>query len=75
MAAPLAREDLGPGLTRYVFASGTRPGLTHELLHDATDGTMSCLCEAGLLGRDCKHQRYVRALLLREEKDHPPAGA
>lgn len=62
MLRPLRRETLGPGLHRYVFASASEAGRTHELLYDETDGAMSCLCDGALFGRTCKHMRAVRAL-------------
>lgn len=62
MLEPVAHEVLGPGLHRFLFRSESRPEMTHELLYDLTDGTTSCLCDAALHGRDCKHQRYVRGL-------------
>ncbi|MEA3200263.1 MAG: hypothetical protein QOE90_1691 [Thermoplasmata archaeon] len=55
-------ETLGPGLHRFVFDSESRPGLTHELLvdlHDPGQGRLSCLCEASLYGKMCKHKRAV----------------
>lgn len=59
---PLRHEVLGPGLHRFVFASESRAGLTHEVLVDLTDvgpGRLSCLCEAALHGKLCKHKRAI----------------
>lgn len=59
---PIVHERLGPGLHRFVFASASRGDVTHELLVDLQDdgpGRYSCLCEAGLRGRLCKHKRAV----------------
>ena len=64
MEEPLRHEVLGPGLHKFVFASRSRRGLTHDLLYDLTDGTVSCLCDAALRGRPCRHERYVRSLEL-----------
>jgi hypothetical protein len=55
-------ETLGPGLHRFVFDSESRPGHRHELLldlHDAGEGRLSCLCEASLYGKMCKHKRAI----------------
>lgn len=57
---PLRHEVLGPGLHRFVFPSESRRGLTHELLldlHEEGAGRLSCLCEAALHGKMCKHKR------------------
>lgn len=62
MLPPMRHEILGPKLHRFVFASQTRPGLTHELLLDLEDGTVSCLCDAALHGRECKHRRFLPEL-------------
>ena len=60
MLLPLRHEVLGPGLHRFVFPSESRRGLTHELLLDLQEtgpGRLSCLCEAALHGKVCKHKR------------------
>ena len=62
MLAPIRHEVLGPGLHRFVFASESREGVEHEVLVDLTDpgpGRLSCLCEAGLHGKLCKHKRAI----------------
>lgn len=71
-------ESLGPGLHRFVFESESRPGLLHELLLDLDDpgeGRMSCLCEASLYGRLCKHKRAVILGLGRTGRRPPYRGA
>jgi hypothetical protein len=62
MLPPLRHEVLGPRLHRFVFASESRPGLTHELLLDLEDGSVSCLCDAALRGKTCKHRRLAPEL-------------
>lgn len=62
MLPPLRHEVLGPGLHRFVFPSESRRGVTHDVyldLHDEGPGRLSCLCEAGLHGRLCKHKRIL----------------
>lgn len=62
MVAPLRHEEVGPGLHRFVFPSERHPGVTYELLvdlHDEGEGRYSCLCDAGLHGKRCKHVRYA----------------
>ncbi|HUR69253.1 MAG TPA: hypothetical protein VM370_08400 [Candidatus Thermoplasmatota archaeon] len=73
MLPPLRHEVLGPRLHRFVFASESRPGLTHELLLDLEDGAVSCLCDAALRGRACKHQRLVPELRALAEAREPPS--
>ena len=71
-------ESLGPGLHRFVFDSESRPGLTHELLvdlHDPGEGRLSCLCEASLFGRMCKHKRAIIRGLGRSARRPPRSGA
>jgi hypothetical protein len=75
---PSRHEVLGPGLHRFVFPSESRDGLTHELLldlHDSGPGRLSCLCEAALHGRMCKHKRlFILGLeLLAEAEDSAPS--
>lgn len=62
MLLPTRHEVLGPRLHRFVFPSETRPGVEHAVLVDLEDdgsGHLSCLCEAALFGRFCKHQRLL----------------
>ena len=62
MTLRFRHEIVGPGLHRFVFPSETREGTEHELLldlHDDGEGRLSCLCEASLFGRFCKHKRAV----------------
>ena len=80
MILPLRHEVLGPGLHRFVFPSESRAGVTHELLldlHETGAGRLSCLCEAALHGRVCKHKRlFILGLeLVAEAEDlkHRPA--
>lgn len=64
-------EVVAPRLHRFLFPSESRPGLVHELLLDLDargPGRLSCLCEASLFGRVCKHKR----LLIRGEDARPP---
>lgn len=61
---PLAyhHEVVAPGLHRFLFPSESRPGVQHELLLDLDEegpGRLSCLCEASLYGKMCKHKRLV----------------
>ncbi|HET6405969.1 MAG TPA: hypothetical protein VFH78_15100 [Candidatus Thermoplasmatota archaeon] len=71
MLLPIRHEVLGPGLHRFLFASETRAGVTHELLldlHEQGPGRLSCLCEAALHGRVCKHKRlFILGLELSAE--------
>lgn len=71
MLLPIRHEVLGPGLHRFVFPSESRAGLTHELfldLHEEGAGRISCLCEAALHGRVCKHKRlFILGLELSAE--------
>lgn len=73
MLLPLRHEVLGPGLHRFVFPSESREGRTHELLldlHDQGAGRISCLCEASLHGRVCKHKRlFILGLELMAEAE------
>ena len=75
---PLRHEVLGPGLHRFVFPSESRAGVTHELLLDLEDpgpGRLSCLCEAALHGRLCKHKRlFILGLELAAELDGMSGG-
>ena len=67
-------ELLGPGLHRFVFDSESRPGRKHELLvdlHDPGEGRLSCLCEASMYGKMCKHKRAVIYGLGRKGKRPP----
>jgi hypothetical protein len=53
---------VAPGLHRFVFPSQSRGDLVHELmldLHATGPARLSCLCEASLYGRMCKHKRFV----------------
>lgn len=71
-------ETLGPGLHRFVFDSESRPGLTHELLvdlHDPGEGRLSCLCEASLFGKMCKHKRALIQGLGRRGRRPPYRGS
>ena len=71
MLLPSRHEVLGPGLHRFVFPSESRGGVTHELLldlHEEGPGRLSCLCEASLHGRMCKHKRlFILGLELAAE--------
>lgn len=73
MLLPIRHESLGPGLHRFVFPSESREGVTHELLldlHDTGAGRLSCLCEASLHGRMCKHKRlFILGLELMAEAE------
>lgn len=81
---PIRREVLGPGLHRFVFASESREGLTHEVfldLHEEGPARIVCLCEAALHGRLCKHKRlFILGLELSAPVDesaslkHPEDG-
>jgi hypothetical protein len=62
MALTYHHEIVAPNLHKFVFASETRPGLRHELLLDLDavgEGRLTCLCEASLYGKLCKHKRLV----------------
>lgn len=62
MALTYRHEVVAPGLHRFVFPSESRPGMAHELLLDLDavgKERLSCLCEASLYGRMCKHKRAV----------------
>jgi hypothetical protein len=62
MLLPTRHEVVAPGMHRFVFPSESRPGVEHSLLVDLEDdgsGRLSCLCEAALHGRFCKHQRLL----------------
>lgn len=78
MLLPLRHEVLGPGLHRFVFPSESRAGVEHALLldlHDAGPGRLSCLCEASLHGRLCKHKRlFILGLELMAEADESARG-
>lgn len=78
MPLTFRHEIVGPGLHRFVFPSQTRDGVEHELLldlHDDSEGRMSCLCEAALHGRFCKHKRLVVRGIGRDRKRAPRARA
>lgn len=76
MLLPLAHEVLGPGLHRFVFPSESREGVTHELLLDLEEegpGRLTCLCEASLYGKVCKHKRlFILGLEILAEAESPP---
>lgn len=62
MALTFSHELVAPGLHRFVFPSESRAHLEHELmldLHAAGPERLSCLCEAALYGKMCKHKRFV----------------
>jgi hypothetical protein len=62
MLLPFEHEVVARGLHRFVFPSQSRKGLHHEVLVDleaAPADRISCLCEASLYGRLCKHKRLV----------------
>ena len=62
MLLPFEHEVVARGLHRFVFPSQSRKGLHHEVLVDleaAPADRISCLCEASLHGRFCKHKRLV----------------
>lgn len=79
MLLPVRHEVLGPGLHRFLFASETRKGVYHELLLDLEDagpGRLSCLCEASLHGRMCKHKRlFILGLDLMASLESPGRAA
>ena len=62
MLLPFQHEVVARGLHRFTFPSQSRKGLMHEVLVDleaAPEDRISCLCEASLHGRFCKHKRLV----------------
>lgn len=62
MLLPFQHEVVARGLHRFVFPSQSRKGLRHEVLVDleaAPADRISCICEAALHGRFCKHKRLV----------------
>jgi hypothetical protein len=66
MPASFRHEELAPNLHRFLFPSESRPGVEHELLLDLDaegDERFSCLCEAALHDRPCKHKRAVQRWL------------
>lgn len=79
MLLPVRHEVLGPGLHRFVFPSETRKGVYHELLLDLEDtgpGRLSCLCEASLHGKLCKHKRlFILGLDLMASIESPGGRA
>ena len=66
MAVPYRHSVVAPNLHRFVFPSESRMGVEHELLLDleaAPEDRISCLCEASLAGKPCKHRRAVEEWL------------
>jgi hypothetical protein len=66
MAPAFRHETIAPNLHRFLFPSASRPGVEHELLLDLDqegDERFSCLCEAALHDRPCKHKRAVQKWL------------
>ena len=62
MLLPFQHEVVARGLHRFTFPSQSRRGLVHEVLVDleaAPADRISCLCEASLHGRLCKHKRLL----------------
>lgn len=80
MLLPTRHEVVAPRLHRFVFPSESRGGVEHTVLVDFDEsgsGHMSCLCEAALFGRFCKHQRVLVLGLLdsaRLEEEFPTRG-
>jgi hypothetical protein len=62
MALSYHHQIVAPNLHKFTFASESRPGVYHELLLDLeAEGPdrLSCLCEAAMYGKMCKHKRLV----------------
>lgn len=62
MLLPFDHEVLASGLHRFRFPSQSRRGLVHQAIVDldAPPGErISCLCDASLHGRLCKHKRFL----------------
>ncbi len=62
MALPYRHERVAPNLHRFVFPSESRSGKFHEVLLDleaSGPDRLSCLCEAAMYGKFCKHKRAI----------------
>ena len=62
MALAYHHEIVAPNLHKFVFKSESRAGVYHELLLDLdAQGAerLSCLCEAAMYGKMCKHKRLL----------------